>query len=105
MVLVERAGLDRELVYDVFEHSAVAAPMVGYRRRAYLGPEDAPAAFAMTLARKDLRLITELAGTVGLQLTQAEANLSLYDRAIATGLGEGDMADTAGYLRRSAAPS
>ena len=105
LVLAERAGLDRELVYDVFAHSAVTAPMVGYRPRAYLAPEDTPAAFAMPLAGKDLGLITELAGTVGLQLTQAEANLSLYDRAIATGLGEGDMADTAVYLRRSAAPS
>lgn len=105
LVLAERAGLDREFVYDVFEHRAVAAPMVGYRPRAYLVPEDTPAAFAMTLARKDLGVITELAATGGLQLTQAEVNLSLYDRAIATGPGEGDMADTAVYPRRSAAPS
>ncbi|MDX1622183.1 MAG: NAD(P)-dependent oxidoreductase, partial [Nitriliruptorales bacterium] len=66
LILAERAGIDRERIYDVFEDSAVAAPMVGYRRPAFLFPDETPAAFAMTLARKDLRLITELAATLGL---------------------------------------
>ena len=60
LVLAERAGIERERVYDVFEDSAIAAPMVGYRRQAFLHPDETPPAFAMTLARKDLRLITEL---------------------------------------------
>lgn len=105
LVLAERAGLDREVVYDVFEHSAISAPMVRYRRSAYLDPAGTPAAFAMTLARKDLALITGLATTVGLTVEQAEANLSVYDKAIATGLGARDMADTAVYLRSGAAGS
>lgn len=99
LVLAERAGLDRNVVYEVFEHSAIAAPMVGYRHDAFLDPEHTPAAFAMTLARKDLELITGLAASVDLEVEQAQANLSLLSRAIEAGLGEKDMADVAVYLR------
>jgi 3-hydroxyisobutyrate dehydrogenase len=100
LVLTERAGIERERVYDVFEDSAIAAPMVGYRRQAFLDPEGTPAAFAMTLAAKDLRLITQLAASLDLPVEQAEANLSLFERAIAAGLGDHDMADVAVHLRR-----
>lgn len=100
LVLAERAGIDRQRIYDVFEDSAIAAPMVGYRRKAFLHPDETPAAFAMTLARKDLRLITELAATLDLPVEQATANLSVFDRAIEAGLGEHDMADVAVHLRR-----
>lgn len=102
LVLAERAGLDRDVAYEVFEHSAISAPMVRYRREAFLAPDRTPAAFAMTLARKDLELITGLAATVGVDVEQAEANLSLYGKAIDAGLGARDMADVAVYLRRSA---
>lgn len=99
LVLAERAGLDRAQVYEVLENSAVAAPMLGYRRAAFLDPENTPAAFAMTLARKDLVLITELASALGVPVQQAEANLSLISAAVEAGLGERDMADVAVHLR------
>ena len=101
LVLAERAGLDRTAVYGIFENSAVAAPMVRYRHDAFLDPERTPAAFAMTLARKDLELITKLAGTLGLPVEQAAANLSIMRKAIDAGFGEHDMADVAVHLRRS----
>lgn len=99
LVVAERAGLDRAQLYEVLEHSAVAAPMIGYRRAAYLAPEQTPAAFAITLARKDLQLITALADQLGVDVAQARANLALYERAIDAGLGEQDMADVAVLLR------
>lgn len=99
LVLAERTGIDRTVMYDVFEDSAVSAPMVAYRRDAFLAPDETPAAFAMTLAHKDLRLITELAARLHLPVEQAEANLSLFGRAIADGLGDRDMADVAVHLR------
>lgn len=101
LVLAERAGLAREVAYEVFEHSAISAPMVGYRRAAFLDPEGTPAAFAMHLARKDLELITGLADALGLPVEQAAANLSIYRRAIDAGLGARDMADVAVYLRQA----
>lgn len=100
LVLVEQAGIDRARIYDVFEDSAVAAPMVGYRREAFLDPEGTPPAFAVTLAQKDLRLITELAATLGVPVAQAEANLALMTRVVDDGLGDHDMADVAVHLRR-----
>jgi 3-hydroxyisobutyrate dehydrogenase len=105
LVLAERAGLDRTVIYEVFEHSAISAPMVRYRRGAFLDPERTPAAFAMTLARKDLELITGLAATLGVDVAQAEANLSLFRAAIDAGSGARDMADVAVHLRRSAGTS
>ena len=102
LVLAERAGLSRERAYEVFEHSAIAAPMVGYRRGAYLDPDGTPPAFSMTLARKDLGLITGLAQQLGVDLEQAAANLSIYEQAIVAGFGAEDMAATAVYLRELA---
>lgn len=102
LVVAERAGLDRAQVYEVFENSAVAAPMVHYRHDAYLAPEDTPAAFALTLAHKDLRLLTDLARSLGVPVAQAQANEGLIGRAVDAGLGEHDMADVAVHLRRLA---
>ncbi len=100
LVLAEQAGIDRAVLYDVFEHSAIAAPMVGYRRDAFLDPEGTPPAFATTLAVKDLRLITELATVLGVPVEQAQANLALMTRVVEDGLGDRDMADVAVHLRR-----
>lgn len=101
LVVAEQAGLDRAQVYEVFENSAVAAPMIHYRHDAFLSPEDTPAAFAMTLAHKDLRLLTELADELGVPVEQAAANQSLIGRAVEAGLGDHDMADVAVHLRRT----
>lgn len=102
LVLAERAGLDRRQVYDVLESSAVAAPMVGYRRDAFLEPATTPPAFALSLALKDLELITGLAAALGVRTQQAAANLSLIRAAVQAGLGDRDMADVAVYLRDAA---
>jgi 3-hydroxyisobutyrate dehydrogenase-like beta-hydroxyacid dehydrogenase len=99
LVVAERAGLDRARVYEVFENSAIAAPMVRYRHDAYLDPQGTEAAFALTLAHKDLGLITDLAASVGVPVEQAAANLSLVGKAVDAGLGANDMADVAVYLR------
>lgn len=100
LVVAEQAGLDRERMYDVLEDSAVAAPMVRYRRDAFLDPTTTPPAFAVTLAQKDLRLITELAASLGVPVDQATANLALMTRVVEDGLGDHDMADVAVHLRR-----
>ena len=99
LVLAERSGLDRALAYEVFMNSAVAAPMVKYRRDAFVQPEDTPAAFAMSLAAKDLRLIQALADEVGAPMPQAAVNHDVLDEAIQRGLGDQDMAAVAVHLR------
>jgi 3-hydroxyisobutyrate dehydrogenase-like beta-hydroxyacid dehydrogenase len=102
LVLAERAGLDRTQVYEVFEQSAVAAPMVHYRHDAFLDPEHTPVAFAVRLAHKDLELVTALATEVGVPMAQARTNLAIFAAAMEAGLGDNDMADVAVHLRRQA---
>jgi 3-hydroxyisobutyrate dehydrogenase-like beta-hydroxyacid dehydrogenase len=99
LVLAERAGIERERAYEIFENSAVAAPMVKYRRDQYLHPESTAVAFAMSLARKDLLLILDLAESLGTPMPQADIDLQSYGRAIDAGFGEQDMAALARYLR------
>ena len=38
LVLAERAGIERSVAYDVFASSAVAAPVVHYRRPVFEAP-------------------------------------------------------------------
>lgn len=99
LVLAEQAGLDRAAVYEVFENSAVAAPMIAYRHDAFLQPEDTAPMFTLSLARKDLDLIVALADDVGAPVRQARTNLELVSDAVAAGYGEHDMADVALHLR------
>ncbi len=99
LVLAERAGIARELAYDVLATSAVGAPYVGYKRAAFLEPESTPVAFAMDLAAKDLHLIADLAGDVGQPMPQATTNLAVIDAVIEGGGGDRDLSAVAGHLR------
>ena len=99
LVLAERAGIDGERAYEIFENSAIGAPMVKYRRDQYLHPESTAVAFAMSLARKDLLLIHDLAESLGTPMPQADIDLESYGRAIDAGFGDEDMAALARYLR------
>jgi 3-hydroxyisobutyrate dehydrogenase/2-hydroxy-3-oxopropionate reductase len=99
LVLAERAGVDRELAYEVLANSAVGAPYVGYKRAAFLDPDGTPTAFALELAEKDLRLITELAEALGVEMPQAVTNLELI-REAAGGVGaDRDFSAVAAHLR------
>ena len=99
LVLAERAGIDRSVAYDVFAGSAVAAPVVHYRRPVFEHPESAAVTFTTDLAIKDLRLVLELGSAVGAHLPQAEAILAAMRDAAAAGLGAADMGSMAVYLR------
>ena len=99
LVLAERSGIAREAAYEVFCNSAVAAPMVSYRKSQFLSPADSPVSFALALAEKDLHLITELADQLGTPMPQAELNLTVARAAVRSGLAEQDLTALAVYLR------
>jgi 3-hydroxyisobutyrate dehydrogenase len=103
LVLAERAGLDRAVAYDAFLRSAAAAPMMGYRRDAFLQPRDTPVAFTITLAEKDLRLTIDLADELGAPMPQARLNREVVQAAIDAGYAAHDLAGIAEYLRAVAA--
>jgi 3-hydroxyisobutyrate dehydrogenase-like beta-hydroxyacid dehydrogenase len=99
LVLAERAGIDRGLAYDVFTSSAAGAPFIGYKRDAFVAPDDAPVAFSLDLAAKDLRLITELADRVGVPMEQARVNRRLITEASARLGADRDASAVASHLR------
>jgi 3-hydroxyisobutyrate dehydrogenase/2-hydroxy-3-oxopropionate reductase len=99
LVLAERAGIDREAAYDVLAASAVGAPYVHYKRSAFLDPDETPAAFAVELAAKDLRLISELAAAGGAPTPQADVNRAVLQSAIDSGRAADDFSSVAEHLR------
>jgi 3-hydroxyisobutyrate dehydrogenase-like beta-hydroxyacid dehydrogenase len=99
LVLAERFGIDRSTAYEVLARSAVGAPFVGYKRDAFVRPEDAPVGFSLDLARKDLDLIIHFARKVGVRTAQADTNAHLIVEAGARLGGERDFSAVATYLR------
>jgi 3-hydroxyisobutyrate dehydrogenase/2-hydroxy-3-oxopropionate reductase len=99
LVLAEKAGVDRAAAYDVFTTSAVAAPFVQYKRESFVHPDSAPVAFALDLVAKDLRLIGDLAGSVGARMPQRDVTAALVDESVTRGYGERDLSALAQFLR------
>lgn len=89
--LAEKSGITRESAYDILEQSVVGAPFVRYKRAAFLDPEQ-PVAMSLALSAKDLRLITGLADTVGVEVPVTAAVLHAVESACAHGLAAADMA-------------
>ncbi len=73
LVLAEAAGIDREDAYEVIAAGALASPFVDYKKAAFLDPDGTPAAFALDLMRKDLKLALEQGDAAGLPLLGAAA--------------------------------
>ena len=98
-VIAERAGIDRELAYEVLASSAAGAPFVGYKRAAFLDPDGTPPAFTVELAQKDLRLITSFADQLGIPVPQARTNLDVLRTTADGGLADADFSAVAIHLR------
>jgi 3-hydroxyisobutyrate dehydrogenase-like beta-hydroxyacid dehydrogenase len=99
IVLAEAAGIERSLAYDVIAAGAAGAPYVGYKRAAFLEPESTPVAFSLDLTDKDLRLITDYAAALGVELPQTAVNRALVRRSAAGGRGSSDFSSVAAELR------
>ena len=99
LVLAERAGIEREVAYDVLAGSAVGAPFLSYKRAAFLDPDGTPVAFALDLVAKDLELAAALADEVGSAVPQLARNREVVGAAVAAGLGPADLSAVAEYLR------
>lgn len=99
LVLAEKAGVKREVAYEVFASGAAGAPYIGYKRQSFLHPESAPLAFTLDLVAKDLALITRLGVEVNAQVRQAETSLEIVRQAIEAGMGDRDLSAVAVFLR------
>jgi 3-hydroxyisobutyrate dehydrogenase-like beta-hydroxyacid dehydrogenase len=101
LVLAERSGIERSTAYEVFASSAIAAPVVHYRRAVFEQPGTTPVTFSIDLANKDLGLILTLASDVGTSMPQADANLAVLQEASRSGLGDHDMGEVATFIRQN----
>jgi 3-hydroxyisobutyrate dehydrogenase-like beta-hydroxyacid dehydrogenase len=101
LVLAEKAGLNRETVYDVFEAGVVAAPYVKYKREAFLRPGEVPVAFSLDLVAKDQDLIHDLAEQTGTRMDQAETSRRLVAEAVSAGMADRDLSAVAEFLRNA----
>jgi 3-hydroxyisobutyrate dehydrogenase-like beta-hydroxyacid dehydrogenase len=99
LVVAEKAGIDRDKAYEVFVNSAINAPAVKYRQRAFTRPGEVAPVMTLDLAAKDMRLFTELAQRVSAPTPQGDATLAILQRAAAAGYAGEDLAGVAQYLR------
>ncbi len=99
LVLAERAGLDRESVYEVFAGSAVASPFLAYKQPRFEHPDPEAVDFSLDLVGKDLALISSLAAEVAADVRQLDAAAEVVADAIDQGYGPWDMSAVAEYLR------
>jgi 3-hydroxyisobutyrate dehydrogenase/2-hydroxy-3-oxopropionate reductase len=101
-VLGESLSLGRSLgvpqgrLFDVLDATPLAAQ--AQRRRTAIDTGEYPARFAMSLARKDARLIAGIARTYGVDLRLAAAALSWFESAVDAGLGDQDYSAVLGYV-------
>lgn len=99
VAFVERSGLDPAKALQVLTEGAPGSPIVkilGSRMAA----RDYTVNFHLRLMAKDLLYSQREAGERGLNLATASAALSLFNQAIAAGLGDKDMAAVVEPYRR-----
>jgi 3-hydroxyisobutyrate dehydrogenase-like beta-hydroxyacid dehydrogenase len=104
LALAEMSGIDRHAAYQILSGSAVASPVLAFRRDKFLDRDNAPVTFRVALALKDLQLATELAASVGTPVPQAEANAAVLRTIVDAGGGNEDVTWIATHLRNHTQP-
>lgn len=90
LALGRKGGLDDATMLDVITQSAVASPLIGYKRAMIVSGNYAPAA-TLDMLRKDVDLFLSAGEQMGLSLPAAELVRATYDQAAARGLGAQDF--------------
>jgi 3-hydroxyisobutyrate dehydrogenase len=95
---LERSGLDREQAIDLLKRGAPGSPLLG-AISARMTSRDYAVNFHLKLMSKDLLYAGEAAAAAGVTLTTAANARILFERAVAGGLGDEDMAAVVEPLR------
>jgi 3-hydroxyisobutyrate dehydrogenase-like beta-hydroxyacid dehydrogenase len=90
MELAHRAGISRELFYNMMEQGVGRSGLSDLKRVKWLTGDYAPQFSAKNMG-KDLKLAKELAREVGMTLPLMDAVLPVYAAAFAAGLGADDF--------------
>lgn len=88
LALGDDFGLDRSVVLDVLSDTPIAGTVVS--KRANVESGNNPATFKLSLALKDLNLVTEIADQFGRRLDVAAASRDWLEKAAVAGAGDLD---------------
>jgi 3-hydroxyisobutyrate dehydrogenase len=99
MAMIERSGLDRAKALEVITNGAPGSPMVK-TVSARMTTLDYTPNFLLRLMAKDLTYAIEEGRKYSLHLATAAAALEVYQRAVAAGYGEKDLAAIVEPLRK-----
>lgn len=90
LALGERGGLDRATMLDVILQSAVASPLIGYKRDMLVRGDFAPA-FSVSQMMKDIDIILSVGRSDHVPLPVNALVRQIYERAYRGGRGEADF--------------
>jgi 3-hydroxyisobutyrate dehydrogenase len=102
MAMIERSGLDRATALDVLLNGAPGSPMVKTVTARMTARDYVPPYFLLRLMTKDLIYAKKEAAQMGVDLDTATTAINAFQRAIAAGLGEQDLAAVVEPLRAHA---
>jgi 3-hydroxyisobutyrate dehydrogenase-like beta-hydroxyacid dehydrogenase len=90
LAIGEAGGLSRSAMLDVMTQSAIASPLLGYKKEILIRGEYA-AAFSVSQIIKDLDLVLGAAGTDHIPVPVNSIVRQRFEQAYAEGLGEADF--------------
>ena len=103
LVLIERAGLDRDTAVQVLANGAPGSPLVKTISARMLAADYTPN-FHLSLMRKDLEYSQKAAEREGVRLNSARTAMATFDRALAAGRGSDDFAAVVEPMRKEHHP-
>lgn len=103
LAMIERSGLDRSKALEVLTNGAPGSPLVKAVSARMTAPDFTPN-FLLRLMAKDLNYAQTEAGKLSLELTTAIAAAECFQRAMAAGHGDKDIAAVVEPLRPKGRP-
>ncbi|MGH2634665.1 MAG: NAD-binding protein [Actinomycetota bacterium] len=97
LTLTDRAGLDPGTVLDALGAGPLSSLIARWRDR--ILDASGETNFRLALARKDLELVLDEAGRVGIELRVPGAAATRFDDALSAGRGEDDFSSVATSIR------
>lgn len=85
-----KGGLSNEAMMEVITQSAVASPLIGYKKNMIVSG-DYTAAATLTMLQKDVELFLDAGQNMGMSMPLGELVRGLYRNASGRGLGEEDF--------------
>ncbi|HET7399086.1 MAG TPA: NAD(P)-dependent oxidoreductase [Intrasporangium sp.] len=109
LVMARAAGVSSEALFEVLAAGVLWNRFLDYKRPAFTDPDNAPVAFDLRTATKDLRLAEEAGKQAGMTQSVVQRALELHQHALHDGFGDRDMAAMAAWfadtVRRADDPS